>query len=181
MGCNIMKRQNDLITFIQQYLNGDLKAWKSMHVSPPDQDRTWQRSIHAEQVQIYLDALDAPLERNARTVERIVRSLKSWREKGVNKTDASKRTAKANPPRALGPDHPPQLAEFILFLIPKRSREYLIGDLEEEYRTKMLPEFGSFRANILYWEQTMVAIICYLWPVLKRLLGLVAVWKLIGR
>lgn len=78
-------------------------------------------------------------------------------------------------------DHPPQFAEYVLLLIPKKNREHLIGDLEEEYRTKVLPEWGPLRARIFYWEQTAVAVVCYLWPVLKRLLGLAAIWKVIGK
>jgi hypothetical protein len=78
-------------------------------------------------------------------------------------------------------DHPPRSAGYILLLIPKRNREHLVGDLEEEYRTKVLPEWGPFRARFFYWEQTTVAVVCYLWPVLKRLLGLAAIWKVIGK
>jgi len=75
----------------------------------------------------------------------------------------------------------PRAAEYILFLIPKRNREHLVGDLEEEYRTKVLPEWGPFRARLFYWEQTAIAVVCYVWPVLKRLLGLAAIWKVIGK
>src|SRR5947209_376105 len=32
---------------------------------------------------------------------------------------------------------------FALLLIPKRNREHVIGDLEEEYRTTVLPQYGS--------------------------------------
>src|SRR5437763_1135374 len=35
---------------------------------------------------------------------------------------------------------PPRPARFALLLIPKRNREHLIGDLDEEYRTVVLPE-----------------------------------------
>jgi hypothetical protein len=78
-------------------------------------------------------------------------------------------------------DRPPRSAEYILLLIPKRNREHLVGDLEEEYRTKVLPEWGPLRARFFYWEQTAVAVACYLWPVLKRFLGLAAIWKVIGK
>lgn len=78
-------------------------------------------------------------------------------------------------------NRPPRSAEYILLLIPKRNREHLIGDLDEEYRTKVLPEWGPLRARFFYWEQTVVAVVCYVWPVLKRLLGLAAIWKVIGK
>jgi len=78
-------------------------------------------------------------------------------------------------------DHPPRAAQFILLMIPKRNREHLVGDLEEEFRTKVLPEWGPLGARFFYWEQTAVAVISYVWPLLKRLLGLAAVWKVIGK
>lgn len=76
---------------------------------------------------------------------------------------------------------PSRASHFILLLIPKRSREHLIGDLEEEYRTKVLPEYGRFWARLWYWEQTILAIGFYMWPMIKRVLGLAAIWKVIGR
>lgn len=78
------------------------------------------------------------------------------------------------------PKRPPRLAEFALMLIPRRSREHLVGDLEEEFRTKMLPEYGRFFAWLWYWEQTVIAVGCYVWPVIKRLLGLPVIWKVMG-
>lgn len=75
---------------------------------------------------------------------------------------------------------PPRSAQFLLLLIPKRNREHLIGDLEEEYRTIVLPEYGRFWAGLWYWGQTLGAIGPYLWSGLKRVLGWAAIAKLIG-
>lgn len=75
---------------------------------------------------------------------------------------------------------PPRPARFALLLIPKRNREHLIGDLDEEYRTVVLPEYGRFWAGFWYWGQTFWAIGPYLWKGLKRVVGWAAVIKLIG-
>jgi len=82
---------------------------------------------------------------------------------------------------AASQDHPPSFAEFILLLIPKRSREHLIGDLEEEFRTTVLPHHGRVLAKCWYFEQVVLAVGFYLWPTIKRILGLTAIFKLIGR
>jgi len=74
----------------------------------------------------------------------------------------------------------PSAAQFVLLLIPKRSREHLIGDLEEEYRSVVLPQYGRFWAGVWYWGQTLWAIGPYLWVGLKRVFGWAAIIKLIG-
>jgi hypothetical protein len=76
---------------------------------------------------------------------------------------------------------PPRFAQFTLLLIPKRSREHLIGDLEEEFRTIVLPQYGRFLARCWYFEQVAIAIGCYAWPTIKKILGLSFILKLIGR
>lgn len=78
-------------------------------------------------------------------------------------------------------NHPPRFAQFALLLIPKRNRENLIGDLEEEYRTIVLPQYGHFLARCWYVEQVAIAIACYAWPTIKKILGLSFILKLIGR
>lgn len=76
---------------------------------------------------------------------------------------------------------PPRVAQFALLLIPKRNREHLIGDMEEEYRTIALPQYGLFWARFWYWEQTAIAVGRYLLPAIKRILGFAVIWKLIGK
>jgi hypothetical protein len=76
---------------------------------------------------------------------------------------------------------PPRLAHFALLLVPKRNREHLIGDLEEEFRTVVLPRHGCFLARCWYFEQVALAIGSYLWPMIKKILGLSILHKLIGR
>lgn len=76
---------------------------------------------------------------------------------------------------------PPRVAQFALLLIPKRNREHLIGDMEEEYRTIALPQYGRFWARFWYWEQTVIAVGHFLVPIIKRILGVAMIWKLIGR
>jgi len=48
---------------------------------------------------------------------------------------------------------PPQLATFLFLLIPIRQREHLLGDLEEEFRTRLVPEYGPRWARLyFYWH-----------------------------
>jgi hypothetical protein len=75
----------------------------------------------------------------------------------------------------------PRFAQFVLLLIPKHNREHLVGDLEEEFNTVVLPQHGRFLARCWYFEQVMLAVGFYLWPTIKKILGLSVFYKLIGR
>jgi hypothetical protein len=77
--------------------------------------------------------------------------------------------------------NPPRSAQFALLLIPKRNREHLVGDLEEEFSIIVLPQYGRFLAGCWYFEQVALAIACYAWPTMKKILGLSFILKLIGR
>ncbi len=51
---------------------------------------------------------------------------------------------------------PPNRAEMLLhFALPKRDRECMIGDLEEEYRRVILPKYGARVAARWYWWQAV--------------------------
>ena len=51
---------------------------------------------------------------------------------------------------------PPKRAEMLLHLgLPKRDRECMIGDLEEEYRRVILPKYGARVAVRWYWWQAV--------------------------
>ena len=55
---------------------------------------------------------------------------------------------------------PPKRAEMLLhFALPKRDRECMIGDLEEEYRTVILPKYGAGVAVRWYWWQAVRSVI----------------------
>lgn len=83
--------------------------------------------------------------------------------------------------RSQAPDAPPRAAKFMLLLIPKKYRENIVGDLEEEYRTQVLPEFGPRKAAIWYWTQVLCSLLPLAWSQIKRIAGLAAVWNLIRR
>lgn len=52
--------------------------------------------------------------------------------------------------------NPPKRAEMLLhFGLPKRDRECMIGDLEEEYRGVILPKYGPRVAARWYWWQAV--------------------------
>jgi hypothetical protein len=67
-----------------------------------------------------------------------------------------------------------------LLLIPKKNREYVIGDLEEEFHTILVPEYGYRIARCWYWAQVLAAFVPMLWDQLKRASGLAVVLKLLG-
>ncbi len=47
---------------------------------------------------------------------------------------------------------PPKRAEMLLYFgLPKRDRECMIGDLEEEFRRVILPKYGAGVAARWYW------------------------------
>lgn len=72
---------------------------------------------------------------------------------------------------------PPKAAKFILLLVPRRYRENLIGDLEEEYITILLPEYGVRRARTSYWWQVAISIGPLLWAQMKRVVAISWLWK----
>lgn len=63
----------------------------------------------------------------------------------------------------------PAAAKFLLLLIPKKNREGLLGDLEEEYHTIVLPEYGLWAARRWYWWQVCISIGPLIWAKVKRL------------
>jgi hypothetical protein len=66
---------------------------------------------------------------------------------------------------------PPKAAEkFLYFLLPRRVRENIPGDLEEEYRTIILPKFGPGYAKRWYWMQVVNSLVPILWGQLIRLI-----------
>lgn len=68
------------------------------------------------------------------------------------------KVAKEALPGDVGYD-PPQLAEKILyFVLAKKARQSLPGDLQEEYRTIILPKFGKKYADLWYWKQVIFSI-----------------------
>lgn len=53
---------------------------------------------------------------------------------------------------------PPRLGEFILLLIPLSQREHLRGDLEEEFKTIVVPKYGVRLARLYYRWQVLVEV-----------------------
>lgn len=76
---------------------------------------------------------------------------------------------------------PPSAAIFLLMLAPKKHREHLLGDLEEEYRAAVLPRFGLRRARFWFWWQVCISLAPLIGQQLRRIIGLAAAWKYIGR
>lgn len=72
---------------------------------------------------------------------------------------------------------PPARANYLLFLAPRKYREHLIGDLEEEYRTVVLPRFGIKKARFWYWWQVIQSLLPILWSSAKRIAAATFLWK----
>lgn len=54
---------------------------------------------------------------------------------------------------------PPKPAESVLlWILPKDQRNALIGDLEEEYRTLIVPKLGERAAQWWYWKQAIFSV-----------------------
>ena len=78
---------------------------------------------------------------------------------GVGKTDVLlkvSRTSDDKPPvvladRASSPPIAPA-ERCLCYLLPRRQREAILGDLEEDYRTNFLPKFGAREARRMYWS-----------------------------
>jgi len=63
-------------------------------------------------------------------------------------------------PNFVKDNDPPNRAEMLLhFGLPKRDRECMIGDLEEEYRTVILPKYGPRVAARWYWWQAVRSVV----------------------
>jgi hypothetical protein len=79
---------------------------------------------------------------------RVALSKKKRSRKLVRKSDAAEHAqAKIASPIA---------ASYLLELfLPKKQRESLIGDLEEEFESKILPKYGRRAAQIWFWKQAI--------------------------
>lgn len=72
---------------------------------------------------------------------------------------------------------PPKGAKFLLLLIPQKHREHLPGDLEEEFSTVVLPQYGFLVARWWYRWQVAASLMPFVWTHVKRVAGLILIWK----
>lgn len=73
----------------------------------------------------------------------------------------------------------PVLGRVLFLLVPRRSRDHLVGDLEEEYQKDILLFRSWFRARCWWWRQVLGIVGPYLVKRVKRVLGLEVVrgWR----
>lgn len=76
---------------------------------------------------------------------------------------------------------PPERAELLLRLVPRRDREPILGDLEEDFRTDFLPKFGPEKARRLYWWHAVRSVFAIALGRVQWLIRVVAVGWLLGR
>ena len=74
----------------------------------------------------------------------------------------------------------PRIAKLLLLFVPKQNRECLLGDLEEEFNTVVLPEYGCVIAQLWYWEQALFSFVPVVWEQLKRVAGIVALIRFLS-
>jgi hypothetical protein len=79
-----------------------------------------------------------------------------------------------------GPRKTPRVPKLLLLCVPKQSRECLLGDLEEEFRTILLPEYGCVIACLWYWEQAICSLVPILLEQFKRVAGIVALLRFLS-
>jgi hypothetical protein len=70
---------------------------------------------------------------------------------------------------------PARFAEYLLYFLPKTTREPLLGDLEEEYR-EIYARFGKRKATIWYYVQVLYSY----WPLLCRAGKKLIKWGVLG-
>jgi hypothetical protein len=63
----------------------------------------------------------------------------------------------------------PAGAQYLLSLLPKKYREGLLGDLEEEYRTVVFPRYGPLWAKVYYWVQVLSSFLPILWRLIEQI------------
>ena len=76
---------------------------------------------------------------------------------------------------------PPEHAELLLHLVPRRDREYILGDLEEDFRTAFLPKFGPEKARRLYWWHAVRSVLAVVLGRVRWLIRVAAVGWLVGK
>ncbi len=64
----------------------------------------------------------------------------------------------------------PEFARYCLWFLPKKTREPLLGDLEETFH-EMVEEFGTRRARFWYYSQVLFAFCPPIYWVFKKLVG----------
>jgi hypothetical protein len=72
---------------------------------------------------------------------------------------------------------PPRFPKFLLLLVPRRNREHLLGDLEEEYSTLVVPEYGRRLADVWYWWHSLISLGWFIYDRLKYVTGFVLLWR----
>ncbi len=69
------------------------------------------------------------------------------------------------------PGNPPRAAKLLLLLLPTKNREHLLGDLEEEFRTILVPEYGLRKAQLWYWWHVFISMAPLVWAAVKRIVA----------
>lgn len=62
--------------------------------------------------------------------------------------------------RTVGTTAPPVAGCYLLdLLLPRKHRETIVGDIEQDYCTNILPRYGRTAASIWFWKQVFIEIV----------------------
>lgn len=79
------------------------------------------------------------------------------------------------PAASLPSSDPPQLAQYLLWYLPRNQREPVMGDLAEDFQ-RLVTHFGRRKAVVWYYAQVVMSF----WPYLERALAKLLRWGVFG-
>lgn len=143
--------------------------WAEQAVATADwAERAWTVSEATEMARAVVEAMDRAEKAEAEAVEM---TRAAWGLLNVAEAQSpSQSVTKPTNPLA-----PPQLAEYLLWYLPKESRENIIGDLEGEFRIAV-DRFGRRKAIAWYYYQVGASF----WPVMARKAEKLLKWGVLG-
>ena len=84
------------------------------------------------------------------------------------------------PPKLVQINTPPISADKLLaYIIPRDRSEFILGDLEEKFRTVVVPKYGIRYARFWYWGQVVVEGLAGIRAHLLNIAGLATLTKIV--
>lgn len=91
-----------------------------------------------------------------------------------NETMANTERSTPPTPARFEGHHPPASARYLLMcVLPPERQEDILGDFDELYYRRLLPEFGPRKANFAYWAQAGWSTLPMIWSMARELLKMV--------
>lgn len=125
-----------------------MKRYKKVYVASD------LRNVHAEDWKGSFDVLK-------------ISSLQNWEAVFVEKRKGATWYYEVRPRST----KPPRAAKFFLLLVPIRTREHVMGDIEEEFNTVLIPEYGLLLARFYYWWHVFLEVAGSVFGAMQNLAG----------